>query len=160
MGRPKGQINADPLKFAKARAAGKPIYEAYQIAMDGKSKGTKQTNEECGERLAKRPDVKAAIEYYKQLALDKVKADPETIAAKYTEIAFNDDIKPETQIQALDRLAKMSNMFSENVNIQHSFISMDDRKAAISDWINKINGEITESSEVGRPEPGEVADRE
>lgn len=147
MGRPKGQINADPLKFAKARAAGKTIYESYQIAMDGKSRGSKRTNEECGSKLAKRPDVKAAIEYYKQLALDKVKADPDTIAAKYTEIAFNDDIKPETQIQALDRLAKMSNMFSENVNINHT-ISMEDRKSALSDWINRINGETTESSEV------------
>lgn len=148
MGRPKGQINADPLKFAKARAAGKTIYESYQIAMDGKSKGTKATNEACGEKLARRPDVKAAIEYYKQMALDKVKADPETIVAKYTEIAFDDGIKPETQIAALDRLAKMSNMFSENVNINHT-ISMEDRKTAISDWISKLNGEIKESSEVG-----------
>lgn len=149
MGRPKGARNADPIKFAKARAAGETIYKSYQIAMDGKSKGKKNTQEVCGEKLAARPDVKAAIDYYKQLALDKVKADPETIAAKYTEIAFNDDNKPETQIQALDRLAKMSNMFSENVNINHTIVSMDEKKAAISDWISRINGEIKEPSEVG-----------
>lgn len=147
MGRPKGAQNADPIKFAKARAAGETLARSYQIAMNGKSVGKKDNQRACAVKLQHRPDVKAAIEYYKQLALDKVKADPETIAAKYTEIAFNDEIKPETQIAALDRLAKMSNMFSENVNITHS-ISMDDRKTAISDWISKLNGEIKESSEV------------
>lgn len=149
MGRPKGARNADPIKFAKARAAGETLANAYQIAMDGKSVGSNETRKACGEKLAQRPDVKASIEYYKELALNKVKADPETIAAKYTEIAFNDDNKPETQIQALDRLAKMSNMFSENVNINHTIVSMDEKKAAISDWISRINGEIKEPSEVG-----------
>lgn len=161
MGRHVGSPNIDSKLFAAAVAAGESQTEAVYIATHGKTKApNRRSAKDTGYAHARRPEVRAEIERLKKAAVEKAEVTPEIIAEKYTEIAFSPETRMDLQIQALDRLAKMANMFSDNVNVNHT-LTIEDKKNAIRNWLDSIkDGETEKPAEVSGSEQGKMDSRE
>lgn len=156
-GRKKGSRNADKTKFAKAVLAGKTQAEAFQIAMNGSSHSNNLIREGC--RFAARPDVQEEIRRLNEIAEKEMFASPKAIVKALEEIAFDDTMKPEIRITAMDRLAKAANLFKEGqVEVT---VSMADREESMKKWLKGLQGgETEEPSPVGGGEQGEMDNRE
>ena len=157
-GRKKGSTDTDKTLFAKAKLKGKSNVEAYVEARHGQINNKSARNLKVqADAFATRPLVRAEIERLEKAAAERMKATPDAIVAKFEEIAFDPNTKQEQVIAALDRLAKIASLYNENVNVNHKVeVSMADKKAAITEWIEGLNGETEKPAEVVSGEPGQM----
>lgn len=155
-GAKKGSRPADKTVFATALLAGKTKKDAYIEARQGNPIQAKNISN-AANGFAHRPSVIAEIERLNKAAAEGIKATPEAIVAKFEDIAFDPNTKQEQVIAALDRLAKIASLYNESVSVNHKVeVSMEDKKSAMAEWIEGLNGETEKPAEVVSGEPGQM----
>lgn len=139
---PKGKP-ANVEKYIKARAAGKSKVDAYTEACPD---SIQDNDGKCCSAWKIEEKYKKKLEDLRRKADAGAVMDLKQAIAALAEIAADENTRPETKVNALDKIIKAAGGYTDRHEISMAgSLSIDDKRAAARAWIDKVTGEAAET---------------
>ncbi len=85
--------------------------------------------------------VRARLDELQKIVDEGLVMSPSQVKAALTEIAADEKTPQKVKLSALDKLAKTHGMYKETVVNEHSGgVTIEDKRAAMNEWIERLNG--------------------